>query len=211
LRPQPNPLALSLSLRARPESSANVDCRPFCDRRRARALSVASVSFALSSATQDTLWFALPLSGLPDPRSPEHFLRSRSTVAVDPRLHRTLSFSKRLRVRTRGEHPFHAFISPSIAPEPAQLLIGVSCAAAGLFPPRSAFSGAPVPVMRPWLCSPCRPERASPFPYAPRASSWLPPRLQRALAVGPSGATALMSGPRPLDLERPSEIGRFRL
>jgi hypothetical protein len=67
--------------------------------------------------------------------------------------------STRPRVRTRGEHPSHAFISSSIAPAPAQLLTGVSCAAAAPFPPRSMFSGAPVPVLRPRSCSPCRAER----------------------------------------------------
>jgi hypothetical protein len=36
------------------------------------------------------------------------------------------------------------------------------------------------------------------------------PHLQRAFAVGPSGATTFRSGPQQLDLERPSEIGRFR-
>jgi hypothetical protein len=37
-----------------------------------------------------------------------------------------------------------------------------------------------------------------------------PPRLRRALAVGPSDATALMSSPRLMDLGHPSEIWRFR-
>jgi hypothetical protein len=66
-----------------------IDYRSFCGPRRARAPSVASVSFALPSATRDTLWFSLPLSDLPGPRSPKRFLRSRSPAAVDPRLHRT--------------------------------------------------------------------------------------------------------------------------
>jgi hypothetical protein len=35
-------------------------------------------------------------------------------------------------------------------------------------------------------------------------------RLRRTPAAGPSGATAFRSGPQPLDLGRPSEIGRFR-
>jgi hypothetical protein len=82
---------------------------------------------------------------------------TRGSIAPPP-------FSKRPEVRTRGEHPSHAFISPSIAPESAQLLTGVSCAAAGLFPLRSVFSGAPVLVLRPRSCSLCRPERAWPFP-----------------------------------------------
>jgi hypothetical protein len=69
------------------------------------------------------------------------------------------SFSKRPRVRTRGEHPSHAFILPSITSAPAQLLTGVSCVAAEPFPPRSALSGAPVPGLRPRSCSPCCAER----------------------------------------------------
>jgi hypothetical protein len=47
-----------------------------------------------------------------------------------------------------------------------------------------------------------------PMPLEPRCGR--PPRLRRALATGLSGATALMSGPRLLDLGRPSEIWRFR-
>jgi hypothetical protein len=35
-------------------------------------------------------------------------------------------------------------------------------------------------------------------------------RLRRTLAAGPNGATAFRSSPQPLDLGRPSEIGRFR-
>jgi hypothetical protein len=84
-------LSPSLSLCTRDQRAPpppTVDCRPFYDRRRARAPFVASVSYALPSATRDTLWFALPLSSLPGPRSPERFLSSRSP-AIDPRLHRT--------------------------------------------------------------------------------------------------------------------------
>jgi hypothetical protein len=51
---------------------------PFYDRRRARSLSVASMSSASPSATRDTPRFALSLSVLPGQRSLEHFLRSRS-------------------------------------------------------------------------------------------------------------------------------------
>jgi hypothetical protein len=85
-------LSPSLSLCARDQRAPPppiVDCRPFYDRRRARAPSATSVSSALPSATRDTLWFALSLSSLPGPHSPEHFLRSRSPAAVDLRLHRT--------------------------------------------------------------------------------------------------------------------------
>jgi hypothetical protein len=61
---------------------------------------------------------------------------SQGSIAPPP-------FSKRPRVRTRGEYPSHAFISPSIAPVPVQLLTGVNRATARPFLPRSAFSGAP--------------------------------------------------------------------
>jgi hypothetical protein len=58
--------------------------RLFRGRRCARAPSSATVSFALLSATRDTLRCALPLSGLFGPRSPEWFLRSRSSATVAP-------------------------------------------------------------------------------------------------------------------------------
>jgi hypothetical protein len=45
-----------------------------------------------------------------------------------------------------------------------------------------------------------------PFPKPLEPRRGRPPRLRRALAAGPSDTTALMSGPRLLDLERPSEI-----
>jgi hypothetical protein len=69
-------LSPPLSLCARDQiapSPLTVDRRPFYDHRRARAPSVASVSSALLSTTRDTFWFALPLSDLPGPRSPERF------------------------------------------------------------------------------------------------------------------------------------------
>jgi hypothetical protein len=75
----------------------------FRGRRCARAPSSATMSFALPSATRDTLQCALSLPAAPGPRSPEQFLRSRSPAAIDPRLHRTPPFSKRPGVRTRGE------------------------------------------------------------------------------------------------------------
>jgi hypothetical protein len=52
---------------------------------------------------------------------------------------------------------------------------------------------------------------SDPFPKPLEPTPWPPPRLRRALAVGSSGANAFRSSPRSLDLERPSEIGRFRL
>jgi hypothetical protein len=58
--------------------------RLFRGRRCARAPSSAMVSFALPSATWDTLRCALPLSGLSGPRSPEWFLCSQSSTTVAP-------------------------------------------------------------------------------------------------------------------------------
>jgi hypothetical protein len=58
--------------------------RLFRGRRCARAPSSATVSFALPSATRDTLGCALPLSGMSGLRSPEWFLRSRSSATVAP-------------------------------------------------------------------------------------------------------------------------------
>jgi hypothetical protein len=112
----------SLSLCARDQRAPprpTVDCRSFCNRRRARVLSVASVSSALPVSYSGHPLVCLPLSGLPGPRSPERFLCSWSPVAVDPTLHRTLPFSKHPGVRTRGGHPSHAHISPSIALAPS--------------------------------------------------------------------------------------------
>jgi hypothetical protein len=50
----------------------------FCGHHRARAPSSATVSFALLSSTRDTLRCALSLPTASGPRSPEHFLSSRS-------------------------------------------------------------------------------------------------------------------------------------
>jgi hypothetical protein len=58
--------------------------RLFRGRRCARAPSSSTVSFALPSATQDTLRCALPLYGLSGPRSPEWFVRSRSSATITP-------------------------------------------------------------------------------------------------------------------------------
>jgi hypothetical protein len=57
---------------------------PFCDYHRARTPSFASVRFTSPLAARDTLRCALPLSGLPGPRSPERFLRIRSSATVAP-------------------------------------------------------------------------------------------------------------------------------
>jgi hypothetical protein len=88
------------------------------DRRRARAPSVAAVSSASPSATRYALWFALPLSDLPGPRSPERFLRRQSLPPLTRGSTAPPPFPKCPRVRTQGEQPSHSFISPSIAPVP---------------------------------------------------------------------------------------------
>jgi hypothetical protein len=106
-----------------------------------------------------------------------------------------LPFSKRPRVRTRGEHPSHAVISPSIIPAPAQLLARVSCAAAEPFLPRFAFSVAPCRfcahgcVRRDVLNVP------GSFPKPPEPHHGRSARLRRTPAAVPSGATAPKSTP----------------
>jgi hypothetical protein len=77
----------------------------FCGRRRARAPSSATVSSGLLSAARDTLWCALSLLVASGPRSPEHFLRSRSPP---PSPRRTLAPPPLLRdanASARGEQP----------------------------------------------------------------------------------------------------------
>jgi hypothetical protein len=199
LRPQPNPLAPSLAL------------RPFCDRRRARAPSIAAVSSASPSATQDALWFALPLSDLPGPCSPERFLRSWSPLPSTRGSTAPPSFPKRPGARTRGEKPSHTFILPCIVPVPAQFLIGVYSRRCS--PPRR--------VLRPRV-PPCRfcahgqvrqialsALELIPKPLEP--SRGQSPHLRRDFTAGSSGATVPASGHQPLDLGHMSEIGRFRL
>jgi hypothetical protein len=99
--------------------------------------------------------------GVPSPsllRSVHAHRSSSCTVGAPPPSTRGSTapppFSKRPGVRTRGEQPSHALNSPSITPEPAQFLAGVSCAAAEPFTLRSVFSGAPIPVLRPRWCLP---------------------------------------------------------
>jgi hypothetical protein len=87
---------------SRPLSRSAHATRPFCYRlptSAARSMvtvelpatSVALVSFALSPTTWNASRFAPKPSGSPGPHSPEHFLRSRSPTAVDPKLHRTFA------------------------------------------------------------------------------------------------------------------------
>jgi hypothetical protein len=81
-------LCCSLSRSARasqepPPSPSDVH-HLFRGRRCVRAPSRATVSFALSSASRDTLCCAPSLPGSAGPRSPEWFLRSRSSAIVAP-------------------------------------------------------------------------------------------------------------------------------
>jgi hypothetical protein len=156
LHPQPNPPALSLALRARLESFATTH-------RRLSSVLRPSSSLRLVCCLGE-FRLAASYSGHPLV-CPVRAHRNVSCTEGAPPLSTRGSiapplFSKHSGVRTRGEQPSHAFISPSIAPEPVQLLTGVICASAGLFPLPSAFSRTPVPVLRPRLCSPCRPECA---------------------------------------------------
>jgi hypothetical protein len=86
LRPQLNPLALSLTLRARPEPRH----RPPTSTARSTvvvelpATFVAPVSSALSPATWNTPKFAPDPSSLPCPHSPEIFPCSRSSATITP-------------------------------------------------------------------------------------------------------------------------------
>jgi hypothetical protein len=81
-RPPRTPLSLCARARGAPPSSA-VTSGSFRDRRRASVASVASVSFASSSATQHTLRFAPISSIFPCSRSPDFLPYCRVSAAVD--------------------------------------------------------------------------------------------------------------------------------
>jgi hypothetical protein len=127
---------------------------------------------------------------------------TRGSIAPPP-------FSKRLGVRTRGEHPSHAFISPSITPAPTQLLPGVSCAAAepfhlrSLAPPGRFYAHGRVRRVALNVSNPF------PKPLDPRRGQ--PSRLRRTLARGAERRHRAQVTPWPLDLGRLSEIRWFRL
>jgi hypothetical protein len=165
----------------------------------------------LPSATRDALWFALTLSDLPGLRSPERFLRSQSPPASTRGSTAPPPFPKRPRVRTQGEQPSHAFILPSIAQCPHNS--SPELIRAAVSPPRR--------VLRP-LVPPCRfcahgrvrqiaLSALELFPKPLESRPGQSPCLQRDFVVGSSGATAPAFGHQPLDLGRPSEIGRFKL
>jgi hypothetical protein len=93
IRPSPLRCALSrapspsLSLYAHAQGVSSplaVVSRPFCGRRRALAMFVASVSSTLSPAIRDALRFAPSPSGSPGPRSLELSSNSRRATTVDP-------------------------------------------------------------------------------------------------------------------------------
>jgi hypothetical protein len=90
-----HPLSFPTHVTRQAPSRLTGERRPFCDRRRARPPSVASVSSASSSATWDTPRFALFIFVLPSPRSPEHFLRSRSPPPSTQDFSASLPFSRR--------------------------------------------------------------------------------------------------------------------
>jgi hypothetical protein len=96
LCPQQTPSLLSLAPHTHLWSSVVVR-RPFRARLRASVTFVASVSFASSPATRDTLWFAPSLSVSPGPRSPAFSPCSRSSAAIDPRLPCVLAVAQALK------------------------------------------------------------------------------------------------------------------
>jgi hypothetical protein len=207
-------LSPPLSLCARDQvapSPLTEDRRPFCDRRRARAPSIAAVSSALPSATRDALWFALPLSDLPGLCSPERFLCSQSLSPLTQGSTAPPLFSKRPGVRTRGEKASHAFISPSIAQCPRNS--SPELIRAAVIPPRRVLHPL-VPLCR--FCAHGRVHQITLsaleiFPKPLESRCGQSPRIRRDFAAGSSGATAPVSGHQPLDLGSPSEIGQFRL
>jgi hypothetical protein len=208
----PRPLSRSACVnRELRHCPADVHCL-FCGRRCAHAPSSATVSFALPSATWDTLRCALSIPAAPGPRSPECFLRSRSPP---PSPHRPV---EPLRLR-------RCFAMPALLLEVSNLpvpLIWLSLlySSSNCSPEQS--SAAVIPLRRGLrsLVPPRRREghgrvRQTPLiapgpvlePLEPRRGRSA--RLRRTLAVGPSGATMFRSAPQPLDLGRPSEIGPF--
>jgi hypothetical protein len=208
LHPQSNPLALSLALRARLESSVTAHRRP------------SSSPCPVCCLGEFRLVVSYSGHPLVCP-SPVWFARSALTGAFlaqpEPR-------------RRRPESPSHPRRSPSV-PEfalevstlPMLLFCQVSpqslrnCSSKLVAPSRD-FSHRGLRSLVP-LCRFCAHgcvrrvalNVPDPFPKPLEPRRGRPPHLRRALAGGPSGTAALMSSPRSLDLGRPSEIGRFRL
>jgi hypothetical protein len=183
----------------------------FRGRRRARALFSATVSFALLSATRDILRCALSLPAASGPRSLERFLMQPESAIVAPSIPLCLR---------------RCFATPTLLLEVSNLLVPLIWSSP-LYSSRDCSPEQSSVVVSP-LCGGLRPlvplrqreghgrvrqiariaPRPVPKPREPRHGR--PARLQRTLVVELSGATALRSGPQPLDLGRPSEIGRFR-
>jgi hypothetical protein len=213
LCPLPSSLALSLALPARTESSATARCRP------------PSVPWApLRSCPvqcHGELRLAVSYSGHPSvcPLPP---YCARSTL--------TGAFSCAARVRHRRPvKPLrlrHCFATAALLLEVSNLpvpLIWLSslCSSRDCSPEQSSAAVSPLRRGLRSLVPPRRRKghrrvRQTPLiaprlvpeplvPYRGRSA-----RLRRTPAAGPSGATTFRSGPQPLDLGRPSEIGRFR-
>jgi hypothetical protein len=111
LRPLPSSLALSLSLcphesRALPPPADAH--RLFRGRRCVCALSSATVSFALPSATRDTLRCALSLSVSSGPRSPERFLVQPESATVAPSSPYASASLRDASASARGKRPARA-------------------------------------------------------------------------------------------------------
>jgi hypothetical protein len=128
---------------------------------------------------------------------PDHAHRSSScAVGAPPPSTRGSTapplFSKRPRVRTRGEQPSHALNSPSTTPEPSQLLAGVSCAAAQPFSPRSALSGeAPPHPRRHRPEAPPHPHRSPSVPeFTLEVSNFTMPLIHQVPHQGPRNCSS---------------------
>jgi hypothetical protein len=119
---------------------------PFCGHCRALAPSFALVSSASPSAARDTLRCALPLSGLPGPRSPE---RSCAVVAPPPSPRRVPApppLPRDSRASPRGEQPACTLDLVVTALVSARLFAGVALRYRWSASPCAAPSSAPVPA-----------------------------------------------------------------
>jgi hypothetical protein len=213
LRPQPNPLALSLALHARPESSATAH------RRLSAILQPSSSPRPVCCLGEFRLTVSYSGHPLVFP-SPLWFARSALTGAfltqLEPR-------------RCRPEAPSHLRHSPSVpefALEVSTLTMPLfrqispqrpcNCSPVLAAPPRNLFHRGLRSLAPPRrFCTHGRVRRVAlnvsdPFPKPLEPRRGRPPHLWRALVTGPSGATAFRFGPQPLDLGRPSENGRFK-
>jgi hypothetical protein len=135
-------------------SSTMVLCL-FHGRHRALTVSVASVSFASTPATQDTPWFT-PSPSIPlCPRSPAFPLRSSSPAAVDLRPRRACATVQGSGDSPRGNQPTRPYF-PLVCPR----LCAIARQSRVTPPPRREPppSSTTVPVLFPWPRSPHSPE-----------------------------------------------------